>query len=145
MLSQYLKGNINFLDEVSSWEESIKVAAKPLLKKGFITDKYIQSMIKNVYDNGPYMVIVPRIAMPHAQDKEGVIKTGISFLKLKKPVLYPEGKEVNISVVLAAEDNSGHLELIADLSSILADEEVRNKFENVESEEELIKIIKTVE
>ncbi|AGB42195.1 phosphotransferase system mannitol/fructose-specifc IIA component (Ntr-type) [Halobacteroides halobius DSM 5150] len=145
MLSQYLKGNISFLDEVSSWEESIKVAAEPLLKKDFITEEYVQAMIDNVHENGSYMVIVPRVAMPHSKDNEGVKKTGMSFLKLKEPVLYPEGKEVNISIVLAAKDNSEHLELMADLSSVLGDEEVRNKFENVASEEELIKLIKTVE
>lgn len=145
MLSEYLKDNIIFLDEVSSWEESIKVAADPLLKKGYITSKYIQDMIENVNINGPYIVIVPGIAMPHAKNKGGVIKTGISFLKLKKSVLYPEGKEVNILFVLAAEDSSGHLELISDLSSLLIDEEIMSQFKNANNEEEIINLIKMVE
>ena len=145
MLSQYLKGNINFQDEVSSWQESIKVAAKPLLQKRYINEEYIEAMIDNVHDNGSYMVIVPGIAMPHAKSKENVMKTSMSFLKLEEPVLYPEGKEVDIHIVLAAKDDSEHLDLIANLSTILADEEIKNKFENAESEEELIKLIKTVE
>ncbi|PLR78213.1 transcriptional regulator [Bacillus sp. V3-13] len=145
MLSEYLMGNVSFLDAVTSWEEAIKVAADPLLRKGSITPKYIQDMIDNVNINGPYIVIVPGIAMPHAKNEGGVIKTGISFLKLKKPVRFPEGKEVNILFVLAAEDTSGHLELIADLSSLLIDEEVMSKFKISNSEEEVIRLIKMVE
>ncbi|MED0716255.1 PTS sugar transporter subunit IIA [Aeribacillus composti] len=145
MLSEYLKGNINFLNRVSSWEESIRVASDPLLKKGHITPKYIQDMIDNVNKNGPYIVIVPGIAMPHARNEGGVIKTGISFLKLQNNVQFPEGKEVNIIIVLAAEDNSSHLGLLSDLSSILIDEDVVNKFRNSSNEEEIMNVIKMVE
>ncbi|KXS49755.1 PTS sugar transporter subunit IIA [Halanaerobium kushneri] len=145
MLGQYLKGNTKFMGEVSSWEDSIKIAAEPLLAKNFIKEKYIKSMIDNVHEYGAYIVLVPGIAMPHAKDEESVNKTGMSFLKLEKAVEYPEEKEVKIIFVLAAKDNSEHLELIADLSSILADEEVLTKFKNVESEKELIELIKTVE
>lgn len=145
MLSEYLENNIYFLDEVSSWEESIKVAAAPLVNKGFITPKYIQDMIDNVNINGPYIVIVPGIAMPHAKNEGGVIKQGISLLKLKKPVSFPEGKEVNILIVLAAEDSTKHLDLISDLSSILIDEDVMSKFRSSDNEEDFINLIKMVE
>ena len=145
MLSEYLKGNINFQDEVSSWQESIKVAAQPLLEKGCINEEYVQAMIDNVHENGSYMVIVPGFAMPHAKSKENVMETSMSFLKLEEPVIYPEGKEVDMHIVLAAKDDSKHLDLMSNLATILSDEEIKEKFENVESEEELIKLIKTVE
>lgn len=145
MLSQYLEGNINFLDEVSSWEESIKIAAEPLVEKNAITEKYIEAMINTVHEHGSYIVIVPEIAMPHSKDNEGVKETSISFLKLENSVLYPEEKEVKIIFVLAAKDDSKHLELMADLSTILSEEEVMTKFKNVESEEELLKLIRKVE
>ena len=145
MLAQFLEGNTNFLEGISSWEESIKIAAEPLLEKNFIKEKYIKSMIDNVHEYGAYIVLVPGIAMPHAKDEESVNKTGMSFLKLETPVEYPEEKEVKIIFVLASKDNSEHLELIADLSSILADEEVLTEFKNVESEKELLKLIRTVE
>ncbi|MCC3144985.1 PTS sugar transporter subunit IIA [Halanaerobium sp. Z-7514] len=145
MLSQYLKGNIKFIERVSSWEKSIKLAAEPLVKNKYIKEKYIDSMINNVHEYGSYIVLVPEIAMPHAKDAENVKKTGMSFLKLENSVLYPEEKEVKIIFILAAKDNSEHLELIADLSSILADEDVLKQFKNVENEEELIKLIESIE
>jgi PTS system mannitol-specific IIA component len=145
MLGEFLKGNVQFQNSVPTWEEAIKKAAEPLLEKGNINQKYVQDMIDNVNINGPYIVIVPGIAMPHAKNEGGVLKTGISFLKLENAVLFPEGKEVSILFVLAAEDSTGHLELISDLSSLLIDEEVMAQFKNASSEEELIKLIESVE
>ncbi|WP_191567344.1 PTS sugar transporter subunit IIA [Metabacillus idriensis] len=145
MLSQYLKNNVHFLNSVPTWEEAIKLAAQPLLNKGNITEKYVQDMIENVNDNGPYIVIVPGIALPHAQNKGGVLKTGISFLKLKEPVFFPEEKDVKILFVLAAEDTTGHLELISDLSSLLIDEDIMVKFKEASSESEIIELIESVE
>ncbi|MDZ5781944.1 PTS sugar transporter subunit IIA [Marinococcus luteus] len=141
MLSDYLKTNIQFLENVSTWEESIQIAAAPLLEKNKISTEYVQEMIDNVHENGPYIVIVPGIAMPHAQNKGSVLETGISLLNLKDPVLYPEDKEVSTVIVLAAEDSDGHLELISDLSSILIDESTMNEFKNAQSEHKILELL----
>lgn len=145
MLSEFLKGNTNFLDSVSSWEESIRTASKPLIEKAYITSEYIQAMIENVKVNGSYIVIVPEIAMPHATTDKGVNKTSMSFLKLNEPILFPENREVKLLFVLAAEDNTTHLELLSDLSSILIEEELKEKLKAAESEEEIVQLIKMVE
>ncbi|WP_394173166.1 PTS sugar transporter subunit IIA [Guptibacillus hwajinpoensis] len=146
MLSQHLKGNVQFLNSVSSWEEAIKKSATPLSKGGNITEKYVDDMIQNVHDNGPYIVIVPGIAMPHAQNNDNsVVKTGVSLLKLEEPVAFPEGKEVNLLFTLAAEDTTGHLDLISDLSSLLIEDDVQEKLEKLNSEEEILDLIQTVE
>ncbi|MFC3747735.1 PTS sugar transporter subunit IIA [Paenibacillus sp. GCM10012306] len=145
MLSQFLKNNTKFLQSVPSWEESIQIAAQPLLDQGAITTAYVQAMIDNVDKNGPYIVIVPGIAMPHAKNTGNINATGMSFLKLETPVIFPEGKEVSILFVLAAEDSTGHLELITDLSSMLIDEDVMVKLLQVSSETELISLIEEVE
>ncbi|WP_368503171.1 PTS sugar transporter subunit IIA [Alkalihalophilus sp. As8PL] len=145
MLSTHLKGNIQFQEHVDSWEDSIKQAATPLLEGGNITSQYIDDMINNVNENGPYIVIVPGFALPHAKNDGAVLKTGISLLKLKQPVKYPEEKEVSILVVLAAEDSDGHLDLISDLSSLLMDDEIMEQFRNASSEEEIIELINQAE
>ncbi|REJ11074.1 PTS sugar transporter subunit IIA [Halobacillus trueperi] len=145
MLSEQLKGNIHFLKSVNSWEEAISESATPLLDDGSITPKYVEDMIENVHKNGPYIVIVPGIAMPHAKNEGGVVKTGISLLKLEEAVPFPENKKVNLLFTLAAEDTSGHLDLISDLSSLLIEDEVREKLEQANSEEEILDLLQTVE
>lgn len=145
MLSSYLKSKTQFVDEVRSWEESIEIASKPLIENNYITSEYIEAMVENVKVNGAYIVIVPEIAMPHASTDRGVMKTGMSFLKLNKPVLFPDNQEVKLFFVLAAKDSSTHLELLSDLSSILIEEDFRERLKEVTSEEDLLSLLELVE
>jgi len=145
MLSVYLAGNIVFMDQATSWEDSIRMAAQPLWQKGFITESYMDAMIENVHTNGPYIVIAPGVAMPHARNEGGVRKTGISLLKLKHPVRFPEEKDVQLLFVLAALDSTQHLDLMADLSTLLMDGEVMARLKHAQREEEVIQLVQLVE
>lgn len=145
MLSTFLKSKTQFVDEVGSWEESIELASKPLIENDYITSEYIDEMVQNVKDNGAYIVIVPEIAMPHASTDKGVLETGMSFLKLNKAVSFPDDQEVKLFFVLAAKDSTTHLELLSDLSSILIEEDFREKLKEAQSEEELISLLELVE
>lgn len=145
MLSSYLKSKTQFVEQVDNWEESIEIASKPLIDKEFITSEYIDEMIQNVKINGSYIVIVPEIAMPHASTDKGVLQTGMSFLKLTTPVTFPDNQEVKLFFVLAAKDSTTHLELLSDLSSILIEEDFREKLKNTNSEEDLLQLLELVE
>ncbi|AOM83556.1 PTS sugar transporter subunit IIA [Salisediminibacterium beveridgei] len=145
MLSTYLENTIQLKETVSNWEESIRIAAKPLLNHGNINESYIQDMIGNVHEFGSYIVIIPGVAMPHAQNKGGVNANGVSLLKLEEPVVYPEEKAVTVIIVLAATDSDGHLDLIADLSSVLGDEEIKNSLEQATSKDDILSLIRRAE
>lgn len=123
MLKEFLKNNIILTDEFDSWELAIKQASEPLLEKNIIKESYVEAMINSVYKNGPYMIIMPHIALAHARPEDGVNKNGISFLKLKIPVIFPQENDVDIIIVLAAKEDEGHLELMAELADLLVDDE----------------------
>lgn len=145
MLSSYLKSKTQFVDEVGSWEESIELASKPLIENDYITSDYIDAMVENVKVNGAYIVIVPEIAMPHASTDKGVMKTGMSFLRLNEAVQFPDNQEVKLFFVLAAKDSTTHLELLSDLSSILIEEDFREKLKEASTEEDLLSLLELVE
>ena len=48
MLEEILDGNIQTVDFVKDWEESIKIASKPLLEKNIIEKKYVEAMIESI-------------------------------------------------------------------------------------------------
>jgi mannitol PTS system EIIA component len=48
-------------------------------------------------------------------------------------------------MVLAAEDSSGHLDLISELAGVLADEDIKNSLEKAESKEEILRLIASAE
>ncbi|MCD8502409.1 MAG: BglG family transcription antiterminator, partial [Bacillaceae bacterium] len=101
---------IQYKDKVSNWREAIIIAAEPLLKLGSISESYIEAMITNIDNLGPYIVIAPDIALPHARPEEGVFKIGMSLLKLKNRVAFSdqEKHQVRLVFVLAAIDNERH-------------------------------------
>ncbi len=137
------KETIQFAFSVNSWEEGIRLGAKPLLENGSITEDYINAMIDNVKGFGPYIVICPNVAIPHAQNKTGVNKLGMSFLKLEKEVYVLDNpqKPVKVFITLAAIDNHTHLRALAQLSNILTNEVTREQLIACNSTEDVIKLI----
>lgn len=81
--------NINVKEEASSWEKAIQKAGQCLVDNNSVTLEYVNEMIKNVKINGSYMVINDKIALPHARTENLVMKTGMSLLELKEPVVFP--------------------------------------------------------
>ena len=119
------KENIQLSSQKMSWEEAIRLTAQPLLTKGKIKESYIQAMIDKVKEYGPFINIGEYLALPHTRPEEGVIETGISFLKLKYPVnlLDDPNHPVSIFICLAASDSSQHLEALMKLTKILSKKE----------------------
>lgn len=137
------KETIQFASSVNSWEEAIWLGAKPLLENGSITKDYINAMIGNVKGFGPYIVICPYVAIPHAQNQAGVHKLGMSFLKLEKEVCVLDNpqKPVKVFITLAAIDNHTHLRALAQLSNILTNEDTREQLLACSSVEDVMELI----
>lgn len=114
---------IQLENHVETWEEAIRIASEPLLQNGNIVEEYISEMIVNVKNLGPYIVIAPKIAIPHARPEAGVKRLGMSLLQLKESVLFSEKQEhaANLIIVLAAIDNETHLKALAQLSEMLSE------------------------
>lgn len=134
---------INIVEDVYDWKESIKIAAKPLVSKGFIDEEYIQRMIGNIQKNGPYVVINKGFALPHA-DKTGVVKkTSFSFLKLRKPVIYNAGEmdPVKYICVLAVNENEDHTKALFELVNLFQVDSFNNELNEANTVDEIEKII----
>ncbi|MEC0328509.1 BglG family transcription antiterminator [Paenibacillus macerans] len=114
---------IQVVDQLSDWEEAIKVAANPLLEKGAIESSYIEAMIANIKTMGPYVVLGNEVAIPHARPKMGVNQVGMSFLKLNRPVYFlnDEKYPVRLLFCVAANDNKTHLKALTQLTKLLSD------------------------
>ena len=117
------KENIQFIDHLPDWEAAISIAAQPLVDSNTIKPTYIDAIIDNVKTLGPYIVIGPEIALPHARPEAGVNNLGMSFMKLNKPVYFSEDKSkpVTLFFCLAAPDNSSHLQALSQLTKLLCE------------------------
>lgn len=111
--------------EVKDWEEAVRIGGELLEKDGAIEHRYIDAMINSVKEIGPYIVIAPGIAMPHARPEAGAKKIGMSLITLKNPVNFgnKENDPVKIVVCLCAVDHSAHLKALSELVELLGDDE----------------------
>nr|WP_280144538.1 BglG family transcription antiterminator [Caldanaerovirga acetigignens] len=129
--------------EAKDWEEAIRIGGELLVEKGFATQNYIEAMINNVKKTGPYIVIAPGIAMPHARPEEGAKEIGMSLITLKNPVNFgnKENDPVKIVVCLCAVDHSSHLKALSELVQLLGDKEKVKKILEAKEAKEIISLM----
>lgn len=114
--------------EPKDWEEAIRISGKVLKEKELISDQYIEDVIRDVRAFGPYIVIVPNVAMPHSSaESQGVLGTGIGLTIFPTAISFEEGnseKDAKLFFMLAAKNPEAHMENIANLSELLMREGV---------------------
>lgn len=119
---KFLENDLIVLDEeVEGANEAIEASGKILSEKGVIEETYIQAMKDAYAKNGPYFVLAPHIAIPHARPEDGVNEASVSLVRLKEPVVF--GHEMNDPVqlvfCLGASSNEEHLMLLRKLTTLL--------------------------
>ncbi len=140
MIKELLESNIQILPQVDSWEEAIKIASRPLLEKGYIEPRYIDTMISKVNELGFYIVLSEDVAMPHSRPEDGVLKMGMSLLKLDTPAKFGNNN-IQIVITLAAKDNESHIDALTNLVELLNDDEKIKKIKLAKTNQEILEII----
>lgn len=115
--------NCRIAGGAADWRDAIRLAVKPLEEDGDVEPRYKEEIIKNVEQLGPYFILAPKVAMPHARPEQGALKTQIAVTLLKKPVVFKEGEEpVQLLIPLAAADNESHIDTLMKIAEVLSDE-----------------------
>lgn len=148
MLSELLEEQSMRLDaECQDWQACIWESGKLLVEKGDITEEYIKAVIDNVNEVGPYIVITKGVALPHATNKIGVIRTSMSFVRLKTPVNFgnKSNDPVKYIFMLATTDAESHLGALQDLAEFLEQKEFVAVLEEAKKPADVISYIVTHE
>ena len=56
----------------SDWKEAVKLAVEPLVESGAVKAEYYDAIIASTAQYGPYYILMPGMAMPHARPEAGV-------------------------------------------------------------------------
>ncbi|MBF0849075.1 arginine--tRNA ligase, partial [Streptococcus danieliae] len=67
-----------------------------------VTREYYEAILESTEEYGPYYILMPGMAMPHAKAGVGVNRDSFSLITLDEPVAFSDGKEVSVLVTLAA-------------------------------------------
>ncbi|MDT2866001.1 PTS sugar transporter subunit IIA [Vagococcus carniphilus] len=147
MLKYFFENDlINYSDkDITDWQEAISESCQVLLKKQIINQSYIDEIIACVKEHGPYIVIVPEVAMPHSSEKsEGVFGTAISFTKMKSEIIFDDPTEEKKAVLfftLAAKNSEEHMENIQNLSELLMTEGLIEDLVRTNSLEDYVEVM----
>jgi transcriptional antiterminator/mannitol/fructose-specific phosphotransferase system IIA component (Ntr-type) len=129
------------------WREAVKKSGEKLLEQGYIESRYIDAMIHNIEENGPYVVLSPGFAVPHEGLEAGSIKVGMHLIRLKQPV--PFGSEefdpVEFVCCLSAVDRKTHLKAFFNLVNMLQTENFKSQLHTCTSADEAARIIEAYE
>jgi len=93
-----------------------------------------------VEEFGPYVVLIPGMALPHSRPEDGALKAGFSLITLATPVAFgvPENDPVDLVISFAAVDKVAHVEALRALTGLLADEPRLALIRAARTDEELL-------
>jgi PTS system ascorbate-specific IIA component len=139
MVAFISRKNIKLQQKAVNWKEAIQKSGQLLLHSQSIETDYINEMITAIQTLGPYIVIMPHIALGHASPGKYVIKDDISLLTLKTPV--PFGNKANDPVFIifsfCAKEKTKHLRFLKHLSLLLSDGFIIEKLKTSNNEDEI--------
>ncbi|OQX29891.1 MAG: PTS ascorbate-specific transporter subunit IIA [Spirochaeta sp. LUC14_002_19_P3] len=95
-------GNIAVKAQVKDWEDAVRVCGKMMTVGGICKSAYVDAAVNNHKEIGPYYVIAPGIAMPHAKPENGVLKTGYALMTLAKPVKFGDADNDPVDLLIFA-------------------------------------------
>lgn len=104
-------------------DTAVRLAGSLLVDAGAATSAYVEAMVTALHDLGPYIVLAPGVAMPHARPGAGGLRPAISFVRLAEPLAFghPANDPVRLVIALVGPDDHGHLDLLRAVANALSD------------------------
>lgn len=105
----------------ADWRSAIVAAGELLVEAGAAEERYVEAMVRVACELGPYIVVAPGVAMPHARPEDGAKRTAISLVCLADPVEFgnEENDPVETVIGLVAVDHDTHIEIMQELATLL--------------------------
>ncbi|AGI31450.1 TPA: PTS sugar transporter subunit IIA [Mannheimia haemolytica] len=125
-LKQSLIENNSILlnQSAANWEDAIKIGTDLLVKAGTIEPRYYDNIVSKIKEMGPYIILAPGLAMPHARPEEGVIKTSFALVTFDTPIYFEgEDEPVHVMLTLAGSDSDQHMQGLVEITQVLDDPE----------------------
>lgn len=112
--------NVRILEKADDWKDAIRKSVMPLEEEGYVKAEYKEAIISGVEKLGPYIIVAPSIALPHARPEQGVIKSQIAITLFRQEVQFEKkDSAAQLFVALAASDSDSHVEALMTISEIL--------------------------
>ncbi len=107
-----------------NWQEAVKVGTDLLVASGAVEPRYYDKIVSNINELGPYVILAPGLAMPHARPEDGVNRTAFALVTLKDPIFFDgDDTPIQVLVTLAGSDNDVHMQGILEITQLFDDDD----------------------
>jgi mannitol/fructose-specific phosphotransferase system IIA component (Ntr-type) len=135
--------NVALQVRVSEWEDAVRAAGRLLLDCGAVEERYIEAMVETTKELGPYIVIAPGIAIPHARPEDGAKQVCFVALQLEPAVEFgnPDNDPVQLVIGFSSPDTTAHIQMLATLARAIGQEDILERVSNAQTAEDLVSIL----
>lgn len=143
-LTDLLRPNLIAVNvHVKDWQEAVRESGRLLVEDEAVEPRFVDAMIEVVKEFGPYIVLAPGFAMPHAKAEAGCLKTSMSLITLTEPVEFgnPDNDPVYVVAALTAKDHNEHIGALSQLADVLSNDTVVEELAAAKSTEEILAIV----
>jgi len=127
-----------------SVDAALDLTCSTLLTSGKIEASYVEAIKATHKDIGPYYVLAPKIAMPHARPEDGVNQAALQLTVFKNGVDLgsEDNGDVYFSITLAAMDSDSHINTIMKLAELFQNDDDIEAIIAADNNADIIEILK---
>lgn len=105
----------------ADWRAAVRAAGVDLVTTGAVGRAYVDELVQQIEQSGPYCVVAPGVAVPHAKASAVVRRDALAIVVLDEPVAFghPHHDPVRVVIGLAATSPKRHLRFLAALANAL--------------------------
>ncbi|WP_145509185.1 PTS sugar transporter subunit IIA [Yersinia alsatica] len=120
--------------------DAIRKAGEILQSSGYVTEKYIDLMLKREAMTSTFMG--NNLAIPHGVDgsESEIIRSGISVIQIPEGVSFGDGAVAYVVIGIAGKDGS-HLDILNQIAIACMEEENIEKIRYAKSRQEILDVL----
>ncbi|MGR6782619.1 PTS sugar transporter subunit IIA [Moritella viscosa] len=125
-------------------DAALDLTCSTLLANGKIEASYVEAIKATHKKIGPYYVLAPKIAMPHARPEDGVNEAGLQLTVFQNGIDLgsTDNGDVYFSITLAAMDSDSHINTIMTLAELFQNDDDIDKIIAADNHADIIEILK---
>lgn len=136
-----VKDTIQILDEVLPWEEAVRMTAAPLMRRGDVTEQYVEQAISNIRDDKPFIMIADGVIIAHAGVDDGAKRVCLSLLTMPERINVADYMEADVIIMIGTPDPTKHLDVLEQLNEILEEKKSLQILRNAKQPEDILQLI----
>ena len=128
----------------ADWRAAVRAAGVDLVTARAVGRAYVDELVQQIEQAGPYCVVAPGVAVPHARASAVVRHDALAIVVLDEPVTFghPHHDPVRVVIGLAATSPKRHLLMLAELANALDASGVIDSLAAASTREEAVAVLR---